>query len=130
MLIECEIGDEHDDVEMVDLAREQKALNGLQPYLSDKSTGPSTDLNMIVDEILRNTAGQDYDESYFRRKRRWCLSKEQIWVLEKEFSSNPNVWAKAKYAELSKVLTITLPKLYKWNWDRRLKARKEIHKAE
>ena len=78
----------------------------------------------MVDEIVETANGEDFDDSFYKKKKRWQLTKEQVWVLENEFKSNHNVWAKSKYLEFSRILKVPLSKLYKWNWDRRKKQRK------
>jgi len=54
---------------------------------------------------------------------RWKLTHHQACILEMAFQNEPHSWSRQTYYRFSVDLNLPLPKLYKWNWDRRLRER-------
>mgnify|MGYP003331035896 CR=1 FL=1 len=42
-------------------------------------------MNSVVDAILRNSNGEEFELTELRQKRRWKLDYNQVYVLEKLF---------------------------------------------
>lgn len=55
-VLDVKLGDENDNESIIQLAREQKFQYGLLPSSINKKK-PSSDLNCVVEEILRNANG-------------------------------------------------------------------------
>ena len=77
----------------------------------------SVNLNDVVSYILSN---RQLDGCQKPKKRRQRLTNEQTQVLEAEFQKNAN-WSSREIVKMSKRLSLSRSKIYKWNWDRKRK---------
>ena len=80
--------------------------------------------------LLETCKGQDIEDEVYRKKNRMKLSRQEQDYLEKKFVTNPFKWPKAVFKGLAKEMNLPSSKIYKWNWDRRLKARKQLNKVK
>lgn len=92
--------------------------------LLDMISKPNTDMNALLSEVL--TAGPT-DPSVKRKRaitskvkgKRTRKTKEQLEVLNKEYSHNPD-WSAEDIAEISAKLSLTKKQVYKWFWDQKI----------
>ena len=57
------------------------------------------------------------------------MNSEQQEILNQEYIKNPN-WSSSQIHEFATRLGLTRTKVYKWNWDRRNKARTETQQEQ